>query len=354
MTKIVTAPSIPEGNKTEQTGKTGHDKDAGRFFRLIQREMLAVEEEFVRQARTNIQIIGNIGQYLQQTGGKRVRPALLILAAKVFGEEAWEEEVAAPVIRLAAVMEFLHTATLVHDDIIDGAGLRRGQPSVSARWGNDTAVLMGDWLYMSAYETALRERDLDILDTLTEATRKMTEGELIQLTLLDNIGITEEQHLDIASRKTGYLFSASCRVGAILRRGSADEREAMARYGLNLGIAFQLIDDLLDFTADATKLGKPVLSDLREGKVTLPLIRLLKSHPECAPLIREAMNEPAGETRLAEAVVARLEDFGELDKARAEAHAYVRRAQRSLEIFPDSVYRQALYDIAQYIIDRDR
>lgn len=350
MTKIVTAPSLAEGNKTEPTGETGQASgDASHFFRLIQHEMLAVEEEFERQARTNIEIIGNIGQYLQQTGGKRVRPALLILAAKVFGEE-----VGAPVIRLAAVMEFLHTATLVHDDIIDGAGMRRGQPSVSARWGNDTAVLMGDWLYMSAYETALRERDLEILDTLTEATRKMTEGELIQLTLLDNMLITEEQHLDIASRKTGYLFSASCRVGAVLRGATAEEREAMAAYGLNLGIAFQLIDDLLDFTADATKLGKPVLSDLREGKVTLPLIRLLRNHPECAPLVREAMKEPAGETRLAERVLAQLAEYGELEMARAEAHAYVRRAQQALKIFPDSPYRQALYDIAQYIIERDR
>ena len=350
MTKIVTAPSVDEGNRSEQAGER-EEKPGGaaRFFHWIQQEMLAVEEEFERQARTNIQIIENIGRYLQQTGGKRVRPALLILAAKVFGEQVDES-----VIRLAAVMEFLHTATLVHDDIIDGAGMRRGKPSVSSRWGNDTAVLMGDWLYMSAYETALRERDLAILDTLTEATRKMTEGELIQLTLLNDMAITEEQHLDIATRKTGYLFSASCRVGAILRTATEGERQAMAAYGLNLGIAFQLIDDLLDFTADANKLGKPVLSDLREGKVTLPLIRLLKNRPECAPVVREAMNEPAGETRLAERVLGLLEEFGELERARGEAAAYVKRAQNALAIFPDSKYRIALHEIAQYIIERDR
>jgi octaprenyl-diphosphate synthase len=350
MTKIVTAPSIAGRNETEPAGKNREAyAAAGQFFQLIQPEMLAVEEEFERQARTNIQIISHIGKYLHQTGGKRVRPALLILAAKVFGEEVGES-----VIRLAAVMEFLHTATLVHDDIIDGAEMRRNHPSVSAKWGNDTAVLMGDWLYMSAYETALRERDLAILDTLTEATRKMTEGELIQLTLLNNIRITEEQHLDIASRKTGYLFSASCRVGAILRGATEAERQAMASYGLNLGIAFQLIDDLLDFTADAVKIGKPVLSDLREGKVTLPLIRLLQNHPEFVPVVREAMDEPAGETRRAETVLRLLEDFGEIEQAREEAHAYVSRAQDALSIFPDSPYRKALYGIAQYIIERDR
>lgn len=350
MTKIVTAPSIAGRNETEPAGKNREAyAAAGQFFQLIQPEMLAVEEEFERQARTNIQIIAHIGKYLHQTGGKRVRPALLILAAKVFGEEVGES-----VIRLAAVMEFLHTATLVHDDIIDGAEMRRNHPSVSSKWGNDTAVLMGDWLYMSAYETALRERDLAILDTLTEATRKMTEGELIQLTLLNNIRITEEQHLDIASRKTGYLFSASCRVGAILRGATEVERKAMAGYGLNLGIAFQLIDDLLDFTADATQIGKPVLSDLREGKVTLPLIRLLRNHPEYVPVVREAMDEPAGETRRAETVLSLLEEFGEIERAREEAHAYVLRAQDALSIFPDSPYRKALYGIAQYIIERDR
>jgi octaprenyl-diphosphate synthase len=322
---------------------------AERIFRLIQPEMKAVEEDFERQARSNIQIIAHIGRYLHQTGGKRVRPALLILAAKVFGEE-----VNHAVIQMATVMEFLHTATLVHDDIIDGAEMRRGHQSVSGQWGNETAVLMGDWLYMFAFETALRQRDLDVLDTLTEATRKMTEGELIQLTLIGNMRITEEQHLDIVSRKTGYLFSASCRVGAILRGGSLEQRQAIADYGLNLGIAFQLVDDLLDFTSESSKLGKPVLSDLREGKVTLPLIRLLKNHPHCAPAVRAAMEEPSGETKRAREVLAMLAEYGELEGAREEAYAYAARAQEALNIFPDNKYQRALNDIAQFIVERDR
>jgi octaprenyl-diphosphate synthase len=338
MAKIVTATSARETHTT-----------AGRIFRMIRHEMAAVEDEFERQARSNIQIIAHIGRYLHQTGGKRVRPALVILAAKIFGEAVDQS-----VIRLATVMEFLHTATLVHDDIIDGAEFRRGRQAVSSQWGADTAVLMGDWLYMSAFETALRERNLDILDALTETTRKMTEGELIQLTLIGNVEITEAQHLEIVSRKTGFLFSACCRVGGILRGATPRQREALTNYGLDLGIAFQLVDDLLDFTSDAAKLGKPVLSDLREGKVTLPLIRLLRRHPEHAPAVRAAMNEPAGQTDRARAVLNLLAEHGELDRARKEAYAYADRARDALTIFPDNPYRRALEEIAAFIVERDR
>jgi len=322
---------------------------ADRIFRLINREIAAVEEEFERHARSNIQIISHIGRYLHHSGGKRVRPALLILSAKVFGEEVDQS-----IIRMATVMEFLHTATLVHDDIIDGAEIRRGRQTVSSQWGNDMAVLMGDWLYMSAFEAALQERDLDILDTLTEATRKMTEGELMQLTLIGNMRITEEQHLEIISRKTGYLFSASCRVGAILREATISQRAALAEYGLNLGIAFQLVDDLLDFTSDMNKLGKPVLSDLREGKVTLPLIRFLRKHPQGISIVDAAMEENSNVTKRAEEVLALLTEYGELERARHEAYLYAERAQKALEIFPDGKYRRALIDIAQYIVERDR
>jgi octaprenyl-diphosphate synthase len=338
MANILSAPAPREMQATAQE-----------IFRLIQSEMDAVEEEFEKRARSNIQIITRIGQYLYQTGGKRVRPALLILSAKIFGED-----VDAAVIQMATVMEFLHTATLVHDDVIDGAEMRRGCQAVSTEWGNETAVLMGDWLYMSAFETALQQRNLAILDALTDATRKMTEGELVQLALIGNMRITEEQHLEIVTRKTGYLFSASCRVGGILRGANEEERRALADYGLCLGIAFQLVDDLLDFTSDSTKLGKPVLSDLREGKVTLPLIRLLRKQPQFASLVRAAMEEPAGETRLAKQVLASLGEYGELDHAREEAYSYAARAQEALTIFPDNRYRRALSDIAQFIVERDR
>ncbi|MBO0724211.1 MAG: polyprenyl synthetase family protein [Blastocatellia bacterium] len=338
MANILSAPALREMQTTAQE-----------IFCLIQSEMDAVEGEFEKRARSNIQIITRIGQYLYRTGGKRVRPALLILSAKIFGEE-----INAAVIQMAMVMEFLHTATLVHDDVIDGAEMRRGRQAVSAQWGNETAVLMGDWLYMSAFEIALQQRNLAILDTLTDATRKMTEGELIQLALVGNMRITEDQHLEIVARKTGYLFSASCRVGGILRGANEDERRALSDYGLYLGIAFQLVDDLLDFISDSTKLGKPVLSDLREGKVTLPLIRLLRKQPQFSSLVRAAMEEPAGETKLAKQVLSLLDEYGELERAREEAYAYAARAQEALTIFPDNRYRRALNDIAQFIVERDR
>jgi octaprenyl-diphosphate synthase len=338
MANILSAPAQRETQATAQE-----------IFGLIQSEMDAVEDEFEKRARSNIQIITRIGQYLYRTGGKRVRPALLILSAKIFGEE-----VNAAAIQMAMVMEFLHTATLVHDDVIDGAEMRRGRQAVSSQWGNETAVLMGDWLYMSAFETALQQRNLAILDALTDATRKMTEGELIQLALVGNMRITEDQHLEIVARKTGCLFSASCRVGGILRGANEEERRALSDYGLYLGIAFQLVDDLLDFTSDSTKLGKPVLSDLREGKVTLPLIHLLRKQPQFSSLVRAAMEEPAGETVLAKQVLALLDEYGELDRAREEAHAYAARAQEALTIFPDNRYRRALNDIAQFIVERDR
>src|ERR671917_1861724 len=251
----------------------GTQMTARRIFSLVGRELALVEEEFERQARSNIQVIAYIGDYLRASGGKRVRPALTLLSASAVGGEAARPNV----IRMATVMEFLHTATLVHDDIIDNAETRRNRPSINSRFGNQTAVLMGDWLYMSAFETSLQERSLQVLDILTAVTRKMTEGELLQLTTLGRVDITAEQYFDILLRKTAYLFCACCEIGAILGGGSRPVREALRDYGLNLGAAFQLVDDVLDFTATDDVLGKPAGVDLLEGKLTLPLIYLLET-----------------------------------------------------------------------------
>src|SRR5688500_6336744 len=225
---------------------------ARRIFTLIAGELAQVEEEFERQARSNVQVIDYIADYLRASGGKRVRPALTILANYAVGGNGGRYNS----IRMATVMELLHTATLVHDDIIDSAETRRDRPTVNAVYGNETAVLMGDWLYMSAFETSLAERSLPILDILTRVTRKMTEGELLQLTTLGRTDLTEQQYLDVIQRKTAYLFSACCEVGAILGGASDEEQKALADYGMNLGMAFQLTDDLLDFTSTDTTLGK--------------------------------------------------------------------------------------------------
>src|SRR6266513_2317167 len=212
---------------------------ARRIFNLISTELEQVEAEFERQAQSNVQVIAYLGEYLRESGGKRVRPALTILANYAVGGEGFRYNS----IRMATVMEFLHTATLVHDDIIDHAETRRNRPTVNALYGNETAVLMGDWLYMSAFETSLAERSLPILDILTRVTRKMTEGELLQLTLLGQTHVSEEQYLDVLQRKTAHLFSACCEVGAILGAASEEQQEALRSYGLSLGTAFQLIDD---------------------------------------------------------------------------------------------------------------
>ncbi|MGH9883406.1 MAG: polyprenyl synthetase family protein, partial [Pyrinomonadaceae bacterium] len=225
---------------------------ARRIFSLIGSELDQVETEFERQARSNVQVIAYIGDYLRRSGGKRVRPALTILANYAVGGDGARYNS----IRMATVMEFLHTATLVHDDIIDEAETRRNRPTVNALYGNETAVLMGDWLYMSAFETSLAERSLPILDILTRVTRKMTEGELLQLTLLRRGDISEAQYLDVLQRKTAYLFSACCEVGSILGNATEDQQAALRDYGLNLGTAFQLIDDMLDFTSTDEALGK--------------------------------------------------------------------------------------------------
>src|ERR1041384_8154950 len=264
---------------------------ARRIFSLISNELVQVELEFERQARSNVQVIDYLGEYLRRSGGKRVRPALTILSNYAVGGDGSRYNS----IRMATVMEFLHTATLVHDDIIDKAEMRRKRPTVNALYGNETAVLMGDWLYMSAFETSLAERSLPILDILTSVTRKMTEGEILQLTLLGDAEISEAQYFDVLKRKTAYLFSASCEIGAILGGASEKQQIALRDYGLNLGTAFQLIDDLLDFTSCEEALGKASGADLLGGKVTLPLIYLREAEPKWREMIKTVLREERSE-----------------------------------------------------------
>src|SRR5882762_6439174 len=286
---------------------------ARRIFSMIANELGLVEIEFEKQARSNIQVIAYLGDYLRGSGGKRVRPALTLLSTFAVGGDASKSNV----IRMATVMEFLHTATLVHDDIIDNADTRRNRPTVNALYGNETAVLMGDWLYMSAFETSLAERSLPILDILTRVTRKMTEGELLQLTTLGRTDISEQQYLDIIQRKTAFLFSACCEVGAILGGASEPEQKALAHYGMNLGMAFQLTDDLLDFTSTENALGKGAGVDLLGGKVTLPLIYLIASEASARELVQTVMSEASYESVPRRELLAAVEAVGAIEKARA-------------------------------------
>ncbi|MEP6704301.1 MAG: polyprenyl synthetase family protein [Acidobacteriota bacterium] len=322
---------------------------ARKIFNLIKPEMALVEAEFERQAASNVQVINYLGDYLRSSGGKRVRPALLILAAHAVGGEGASDNS----IRLATVMEMLHTATLVHDDIIDNADLRRSRASVNAKFGNQAAVLMGDWLYMSAFETSLKERSLEILDILTRLTRKMTEGELIQLTMIGNTAITRDEYFDILRRKTAYLFSGCAEIGAILGGAGHDEQVALRDYGMNLGIAFQLADDLLDFTADEKALGKAAGADLLEGKITLPLILLQESDSTAREELERVMYDGNYDDAARQSISTRLAEKGTLDSIREIAGSFAIAARKNLDILPETAYRSALDEIPNFVIDRN-
>ncbi|HLA10452.1 MAG TPA: polyprenyl synthetase family protein [Pyrinomonadaceae bacterium] len=322
---------------------------ARRIFALIAGELQEVEAEFERQARSNVQVISYIGDYLLRSGGKRVRPALTILSNYSVGGEGGRYNS----IRMATVMEFLHTATLVHDDIIDESEIRRNRPTINALYDNQTAVLMGDWLYMSAFETSLAERSLPILDILTRVTRKMTEGELLQLTVLRRADISEDVYLDVLQRKTAHLFSACCEVGAILGRATADQQEKLRDYGLNLGTAFQLIDDLLDFTASNDSLGKAAGVDLLGGKVTLPLIYLMEKDRNAHNMVETVISEAAYETVNREDLLEAVNKSGSFERARERANQFAAAARCALDELPDSEYLEALRAIPAYVLDRD-
>lgn len=322
---------------------------AARIFAPVSRALAAVEEELERRSQSDVHVVSQIGEYLRASGGKRVRPALLLLAAGVVGGDPAQTRI----VRMAAVMEFLHTATLVHDDIIDNAEMRRGAPSINSRYGNQTAVLIGDWLYMSAFETSLKERSLEVLDILTRVTRKMVEGELLQLTFLGSGFLSETEYFDVLERKTAYLFSACCEIGAILGGAETEARSALRDYGMHVGCAFQLIDDLLDFTATDMALGKPSGVDLLEGKLTLPLIYLIESNPAWRDAVIEVMRagsyEPASRLDLQRAA-----DASEAtERARMRALEYAEAARSAIQVLPASRFRDALISIPSYIIERE-
>src|SRR6202050_4019121 len=241
------------------------------IFDLVRDDLALVEQEIAAQNDAAIEAVAEIASYLREGGGKRLRPALLLLTAGAAGYRG------PSAVRMGAVVEMIHSATLVHDDVIDGAQTRRGRPRTNARCGNHMRVLAGDWLYMQSFELALRERNFAILDILIGLTQNMVEGELLQLTRLGRIDLTEADATELAFRKTACLFSGCARLGAVLGKQPQDMEGALGGYGRNAGLAFQLVDDLLDFTASPEELGKPVLSDLKEGKVTLPLIFALEA-----------------------------------------------------------------------------
>lgn len=314
----------------------------------VRLELEGVEERFRSELVSNVSTVRAIGKYMQVSGGKRLRPALLLLATKLFGA-------AGPsAISLGVVMEMIHTATLVHDDVIDGADRRRGRPSINSRWGNHTSVLAGDWLYMQAFQIALQERSFHVLDILIELTQRMVEGELIQWGVIGKLDLTVEEHLDLVYRKTACLLGACTRLGAVLSGQDQETEDRMTEYGTNLGMAFQLVDDLLDFTASEIVLGKPVGSDLREGKVTLPLIYLLD---RCTPAeraqIATVVEERAFRTVSLPDLLDLLERYQTPQRVKEQASLYSRHAAHCLARVPDSPSKGALLALADFIVHRE-
>jgi octaprenyl-diphosphate synthase len=323
------------------------DQTGREIYDLVRADLAKVEDEFCQQSVSSVRPITEIGQYLQVSGGKRLRPALLLLSAKMCGYEGHSA------IRLGAVMELIHTATLIHDDVIDEAETRRGRPSTNSRWGNHTSVLAGDWLYMQAFNIALAERNFKILDILIGLTQVMVEGELLQLSQLKRMEISEDDYLELVYRKTACLFSACLRLGALLGKVSEESELKLASYGTNLGLAFQVIDDLLDFTSSEETLGKPIGSDLREGKITLPLIYLLpKCRAEEAQKIARVLQEGGFHSIQFEEILELIERYDILQAARRKAQYFAELAGRSLDGIPESPYRDALRSLADFIVER--
>jgi octaprenyl-diphosphate synthase len=319
------------------------------IFEPVREELARVEREFARHLQSRVELIPEMGKYVQMGGGKRVRPAVLLMASRLCGYTGDRG------VLNAAVVEFIHTATLVHDDIIDGAETRRGRLTAHARWGSDITVLLGDYLYIRSMAMALTQDTLEVVRLLCDVTLRMIEGELYQLTKAGDANITEAEHLEIIRRKTAFLFSGCAEIGAALGEAPAAERAALRDYGFDLGTAFQIVDDVLDYMADASALGKPLGGDLREGKVTLPVILLLQKRPDLAPIIQSVIAEGEVQPETWRMIQDLLQREGAVDAAFERAVGFATRAkQHMLDAFPPSVEREGLIALADYVVSRDR
>jgi octaprenyl-diphosphate synthase len=318
------------------------------IFDLLRDDLVALEDEFGRDTVSSVRAITEIGEYLRAGGGKRIRPALLLLSSKLFHYQG------RGAVRLGAVVEIIHTATLVHDDIIDEAKTRRGRPAANTQWGNSKCVLAGDWLYMQAFKMAVQERNFRILDTLIELTQMMVEGELLQIETLGKL-ITLEEYFDLIFRKTACLFSVCMRLGAILGGATLEQEGALGKYGHDLGMAFQIVDDVLDLTASPDVLGKPVASDLREGKATMAVIHALeRCTPEEREKIQAILHERAFNGVTHAHIVEILERYGSVEAATTRAAQYAESARRAICTFPDSEIKRALLWAPEFVVAREK
>ncbi|HEX7151815.1 MAG TPA: polyprenyl synthetase family protein [Thermoanaerobaculia bacterium] len=322
---------------------------ADRLLELIAPKLELVEEELRRNFQSKIKTISDVGDHILGGGGKRLRPALLLLVSKMLRYDGYRDVI------YAAVVEFIHTATLVHDDIIDEAEIRRGRTSINYRWGNNLTVLVGDYLYTHSMAMALAEGNLDVLRLLSNVTIKMIEGEILGLETNGRADLTTDDYFEIVGRKTAALFGACCRIPGYLVELPDGQANALFNYGYNLGVAFQLIDDLLDFTSSTEVLGKPALSDLKEGKVTLPLLLAL---PRATPRERELVTRIASLKSFdgidPSEVLDIVHKYDGLTKSREIARDYAQRARTALEPFAASPAKETLEMALDFVMERDR
>jgi len=318
------------------------------IFDLLRDDLALIEQEFGGYTRSQVEAITEIGEYLRQGGGKRLRPALLLLAAKLFGYTG------NGAVRLGAVVEIIHTATLVHDDIIDEADVRRGRPSPNTIWGNPKCVLAGDWLYMQAFQISLEERNLLVLDLLIDLTKQMVEGELLQMEKLGTL-IERDSHLDLIYRKTACLFAVCMQLGAVLAKAPEEQQLQLREYGRAVGMAFQITDDVLDLTASEQVLGKPVASDLREGKATLAVIHALEHcTPDERAKIQTVLEQRAFNGVTHQDILAILARYGSIAHANQQATRYAELAIEQLEGFPDNDFKRALLWLPKFVVAREK
>ena len=315
---------------------------------LLNDEILRVEEQFRKDLASRVPLIRKVGEYVLASGGKRVRPMMLLLSARLAGYQGESH------IGLASVVEFIHTATLLHDDVVDSAVLRRGQDSVNAVWGNEASVLVGDFLFAKSFSIMVREGNLEILKTLSDATTQMAEGEVLQLISTCDVDLDEERYIEVVRNKTAVLLSAASRCGALLGACPPEQEEALSAYGMDLGIAFQFMDDALDYVADQDAFGKECGHDLLEGKVTLPLIHTLKRcNAEERKKIAGIIEQETLPDEDLKYIVGLIHSYDGIDYTRDRAKLLIESAKGHLALFADCPAKEAMIRLADYVVSRN-
>lgn len=314
---------------------------------LIEAELKNVELQFKKDLESDVHLIRKVGEYVLSSGGKRIRPALLLLSAKLCGYVGTRH------ISIASVIEFIHTATLLHDDVVDDASLRRGLVSANKLWGNEASVLVGDYLFSKSFSLMVEDGDLDILRVISGATTRIAEGEVLQLASMSDLDITETRYIEVVKSKTAVLLATACQAGAILGKAYGARETALHDFGMDLGTAFQLIDDTLDYVSNEEQFGKSIGHDLKEGKVTLPLIHTLK---QCSPFERQEIADVILSDTLDDEdfrkVISLVRAYGGIEYTLRTAGEYVATGKSRLALFPDSPGKSALLSLADYVITR--